>query len=368
MWMEETKNGKYKFIERYTDPVTGKYRRVSIVLEKNTKQSQKQAFLALSEKIKDSCNMPYFKKDITLSELLELYRSDQLKTVKLSTYSRNYCAGESFKRIFGPDVLVSNFNAGYIRDCLLATGRDGGTLNEWLKRFKALLRWGYRNDYIDDISYLDKIEKFKDIPRRAKIEGKFLESSEVQDLVNGMVVKKWKFLTEFLVLSGLRFGEAAALLLSDVDLKERIIHVSKTYDSANDVVTTTKTYSSSRDVYMQDELYNLCRCIKAERISDNIVIPISNIFFPGSKRNHIEYDCYSKYLRENSEKIIGRRITPHTLRHTHASLLMEQGIDIDSISRRLGHANSQVTRDIYLHVTKKLKDMEKEKIKSIKIL
>ncbi|MFR8313824.1 MAG: hypothetical protein ACLVBP_16545 [Ruminococcus sp.] len=38
--------------------------------------------------------------------------------------------------------------------------------------------------------------------------------------------------------------------------------------------------------------------------------------------------------------------------HTHASLLLEQGISIDTISRRLGHENSDVTREIYLHVTK----------------
>ena len=92
------------------------------------------------------------------------------------------------------------------------------------------------------------------------------------------------------------------------------------------------------------------------------------VFFPGSKSERIEFDCYAKYLRENSERIIGRRITPHTLRHTHASLLMEQGIDIDTISRRLGHSNSRVTREIYLHVTKKLKEKENARLKNIKLL
>ncbi len=50
-----------------------------------------------------------------------------------------------------------------------------------------------------------------------------------------------------------------------------------------------------------------------------------------------------------------RTITPHALRHTHASLLMEQGINIDIIFGRLGHENSSITREIYLHVTEKLK-------------
>ena len=62
---------------------------------------------------------------------------------------------------------------------------------------------------------------------RKKIEDKFLESTEVKKLLDGMNITKWKILTEFLVLSGLRFGEAAALERSDIDLKKREIHVSK---------------------------------------------------------------------------------------------------------------------------------------------
>ena len=73
-------------------------------------------------------------------------------------------------------------------------------------------------------------------------------------------------------------------------------------------------------------------------------------------------------MRENSQKVLGRKITPHTLHHTHASLLMEQGVDIDSISRRLGHADSRITREIYLHVTQKMKERDNERIKEVKLI
>ena len=77
---------------------------------------------------------------------------------------------------------------------------------------------------------------------------------------------------------------------------------------------------------------------------------------------------HNKYLKENSLRILGREITPHALRHTHASLLLEQGISIDTISRRLGHENSDVTREIYLHVTKKLQEKDNQQIAKISIL
>ena len=43
MWIEETKNGKYKFVERYTDYITGKTKRVSVTMDKNTPKNRKLA-------------------------------------------------------------------------------------------------------------------------------------------------------------------------------------------------------------------------------------------------------------------------------------------------------------------------------------
>lgn len=368
MWVEETKNGKYKYIERYTDPLTGKYKRVSIVLEKNTRQAQKQAQEAIGEKIRQAYDYTPMS-HITLAELIEKYRAEQKSTVKASTYSRNYFACETLKRILGPDVQVDKLNAGYIRQMMLSTGKEPGTLNEHLTRLKALLRWGYRNDLISDISYLDKLERFNDVPHREKIQDKFLEGDEAQRLVSEMNIKKWRDLTEFLLLSGARFGEAAALKRSDIDFEERAIYVTKTYDAAHDIVTPPKTSTSIREVYMQDELYSLCRRLVAESTANTIIsINSENLLFSDDDGKHINYFAYNKYLSENSVRILGRSITPHALRHTHASLMMEAGMSEDAISRRLGHTNSKITKEIYLHATKRLKERENSRMKHIKIL
>ena len=58
----------------------------------------------------------------------------------------------------------------------------------------------------------------------------------------------------------------------------------------------------------------------------------------------------------------------HALRHTHASLLLAEDVSIDTISRRLGHENSQITKDIYLHVTEKLKKADNATIKNLKLI
>lgn len=370
MWIEETRNGKYKAVERYTDYLTGKTRRVSVTMEKNTAQARKVAQIALQEKIQQAYTGKKEEKKLTLADLVEQYREDQKLTVKMSTYKRNYFACKTLMSILGENTLVNRLSAKYVRDRFLVTGKAPGTLNEHMTRFKALIRWGYHNDLISDISYLDKLEPFKDTPHKEKIQDKYLEAEELKKLLASMKIKKWKMLTKFLALSGLRFGEAAALLISDIDLKERVIHVTKTFDPVNLMVTTPKTLCSIRDVYMQDELKVLCKQIKLSALQQNILYehPDNQILFSTESGEYIEYYAYNKYLKENSLKVLDRGITAHTLRHTHASLLLENGVPIDVISRRLGHENSQVTREIYLHVTEKLKEKDNERLKNIKII
>lgn len=306
---------------------------------------------------------------MTIADVVELYREDQKKVVKASTWKRNYFACETTKKILGADTLLSGLTAGYIRKAYLASGRPPGTMNENIIRLKALLRWAYRNEYLETTECIDKLERFKDIPHAQKIEDKFLEAEEVSKLLSVMKIKKWKDLTEFLVLSGLRFGEAAALQRSDLDMKNRLIKVTKTFDTAHDLITTPKTRTSIREVYMQDQLFDLCeRLLNASYISSKVTkINRSNRLFEPQKKQCIDIDVYTCYLRDCAVRSLGRKITPHTLRHTHASLMLENGMSVGAISNRLGHADSKVTREIYLHVTQKLKEKRNAQIKEIKI-
>ena len=85
MWTEKTKNGKYKHVERYTDPVTGKEKKVSITTEKNTAQARKTAQRALLVKIDNLLDARTIS-NITLSELREKWLNDKRRTWTESSY------------------------------------------------------------------------------------------------------------------------------------------------------------------------------------------------------------------------------------------------------------------------------------------
>ncbi len=55
------------------------------------------------------------------------------------------------------------------------------------------------------------------------------------------------------------------------------------------------------------------------------------------------------------------KLSPHSLRHTHISLLAEAGVALEQNMDRLGHSDDQITKNIYLHVTKEMKKEASQK-------
>ena len=71
------------------------------------------------------------------------------------------------------------------------------------------------------------------------------------------------------------------------------------------------------------------------------------------------------YLTKACKKACVPRITFHGLRHTHASYLIAQGVSIQSVANRLGHADTTTTQQTYIHLLKKLEMQDNKKIQEL---
>lgn len=358
----EEQNGRYKYVEWYIDYRTGKRKRVCVSLDKNTASARREAQRILDAKIAER-NSRVNPEELTLGEAVERYLEYQKETVKPSTLTRNTGSLNAVCKILGGDTLLDSLNAGYINRQLLKSGRSHKTLNEDITRMKAFLRWCYKNDLVKDVGYLDKIEKFKTEGKPESL--KYLERDELNLLLSQLTVDYERLLIEFLALSGLRIGEAIALEKKDVDTENRLIHVDKTFDPHNGIVTSTKTETSNRDVYIQNELMELIGRIKEYYFH----MPYrGDLFFTNNDGKRVQHRAVEKYFRENCIRVLEKPLTVHSLRHTHASLLFEQGMSLEAVSRRLGHADSKITRDIYLHVTEEEKRRDRERLDEIELI
>ena len=338
MWTQKAPNGKIQYCERYW--YLGKRRVFSVTFDHDSARNRKEAIRMLQEKVCTKKRMD----SALMSVVIDDYIRHQKETLRSTAYIRNE---RTLKKVCYhlKDPRINSIDAGYYMECL-----PKEHFNERLVRFKAFIRWAYRNDYVEDCSYLDKLKPYP----KNKAGNQYLERDELAALLDGMAVEKWRDVTLILALSGLRIGELQALEKGSISLSERVLHIKATIDrELDEIAYRTKTDTSTRDVYIQDELLPLIEKYMQE---------------DGALLIDFDYDAYRKYLHENSERILGKKIHPHALRHTMTSLFAENGIPLEVISRRLGHADSAITKKIYFHVTEKLKEKDAEMIKGIRII
>lgn len=346
--------------ERIVDPQTGLAKTISVKVKGTSEKAKQEAFKRLTDRIASMSD-----NRIKISDAVRLWLIECQRSVKPSTYRKYRITLESVLKIIG-DGYMDAMTAGYIRRKFIDSGEQNRTLNGYLKTFKTFWSWAYRNDLIPSPEVVDKLQSFQDTPKKERIQDKYLEPREVAKLLDGMKEERWKLVTEMLVLSGLRIGELASLNKTDIT---EYIHVDKTYDANNKVVTSAKTFDSKRDIYIQSELRDCINRIRDyQKNQEDIWGYTSILFFPDIDGSHLKYYAYRKYLAENSVKAIGRVITPHTLRHTHASILFAKGMDLQSVSDRLGHSDSKITKEIYLHKLEEQKEKENRQLDSIHLL
>ena len=361
MWEIELKKGRY-LRERVIDPLTGREKIMSVKITKNTVSGRREAMKRLEAKLESSGP-----KRLLLSDLIEIYKKEHVRSVRESTYKRDCGSLATMLDVVG-DIFIDQMTAGYIRAKLVDSGKENGTLNELIKRFKTFLMWAYRNDYLSR-EVADKLTMFPDRSAREKVENKFLEKEELRALIKAMDLERWQLLTEFLALSGLRVGEAIAL--DNKDVGGEYIHVSKTYNEALALLGDAKTASSVRDVFIQPELSDVIRRVHTCMLKQRLKFGYTDqgYFFSGIDGERVGYAAYNKYLKQTAAAVVPKKtVTPHTLRHTMTSLFAESGIPLDVIARRLGHESSDLTKRIYLHITENRKIKDNQSIASITLL
>ena len=175
-----------------------------------------------------------------------------------------------------------------------------------------------------------------------------------------------------MLYTGVRRGELCGLNWSDIDFKNGLIHITKEllYTPSKGVYEdTTKTRQSKRVIRIPSDMLILLKHYRREqeetkKIYGDLWIE-SNRVFTADKGGAIHPDGLSSWYR----RFIKRHNLPtshiHTLRHVSATLLIAGGVDIATVSGRLGHASKTTTLNIYTHAIKSADAMAAETLQHI---
>ncbi len=189
--------------------------------------------------------------------------------------------------------------------------------------------------------YLSKIEKRDfalsiDYPKKEKSLPVVLTKEEVVSMIGATENQKHRLILEMLYSSGLRLNELKKLKFNDVNFENASVHVKlgkggkdRIVFISKNLVLKLKEYIALVDKNRTEEIY----------------------LFSGRDDKMLSARTIQAIVKNAAERAkISKNVHPHTLRHSFATHLLEQGTDIRYIQRLLGHADLRTT-EVYTKVT-----------------
>ena len=191
------------------------------------------------------------------------------------------------------------------------------------------------------------------IPKIEKQEMKILRPDPISSYLNAAERRNALPMFYLELVSGLRKGELTALLWSDLDIQNRTISVSKQYvknPNGELALTRPKTETSVRKVSIPQEAVDLL-------ISEHDKHPDNPYMFPSPITGEMYYPDSIVNLHKKILKDAGLpHIRFHDLRHTFATLALQNGVDVKTVSSMLGHYDAGFTLRTYTHATRQKQD------------
>ena len=172
-------------------------------------------------------------------------------------------------------------------------------------------------------------------PRKERTLPSVLSVEEVRRLLQAVSNPTHRALVMLLYSAGLRVGEVTRLRVADVDPERHLLHV--------------------RRGKGRKDRYTLLSDVAWESLQRRLAFAAADEWlFPGQRPDrHLTIRSVQKIVtRAGGIAGIRKRLTPHTLRHTFATHLLESGTDLRYIQELLGHASTRTT-EIYTHVSRR---------------
>ncbi|MET3634473.1 tyrosine-type recombinase/integrase [Streptococcus porcorum] len=371
MWKEKLPDGKFKYFERYKDPYTEKWRRVSVTLESGSNRASKEAQKLLEEKIADKLQS-LTSSDMLFTSVLDDWWALHKKSIKASTEKTMVYAVNEVKNDFAPGIKIKNITPKYAQQYFTTS-----TANHIkLRKHKSVLSMVFNYALDMELITSNPMERVR-LPKKIityeemeNISNKYLEQDELPRLLEAMKQYNRGYhvarMAEFMALNGCRVGEAGAIRFENYDKNNRTITINGTLDptkkGSEGVKTTPKTAASIRTVDLTNkEIEIIEEFIQLHELRKNTNPNYKDMGFIFVSDNGIPIGKSSigklmKNANETLKKPIQKPLHPHILRHTLISTLAEHNIPLKAITQRVGHKdNGKTTMEIYTHVTKNIK-------------
>lgn len=223
-------------------------------------------------------------------------------------------------------------------------GMSLGTLRKVLVTLNQVMSYAVRHRYVDYNPVRDAERPKATGKIEIKADMQVLTPEQIKTLLEAESDQKYKTLFLMAVMTGMRQGELLGLKWSDIDFDKKQAHVQRTFNHGR--FFTPKTKGSVRKIDLSPVV--ILELMKWRLASGRNEL---DLVFPNKVGKPME--CQKMMIRHFIPALTAAklpRVRFHDLRHTYASLLIEQGENIKYIQNQLGHSSPMVTLNVYAHL------------------
>lgn len=337
------------------DPFTGKQKRTTrrgFKTQKEAKKAKRELLLSVEENgFTDHSSKPTFK------EVADLWLESYETTVKPTTYqnTKNYL--EAIIENHFKDIRIESVSVAMMQKIVIELSKKYIAYLNYMSIINRVFKYAMHLDIIQT-NPVDRIIRPKQQkPRKEKIALTKEELNQFLKLAKKDAKPVLYTAWHTLAYTGLRRGELLGLEWSDIDFENKTISINRTLVSINGKlsVQTPKTKRSTRTISLDDSTVQILKDWKLEqkKLFFKHGIKSRNIVITNTVGGYFDFANFRDDLQTFISKHKLKQFSVHSLRHTHASLLFEAGIEPKTISDRLGHSNIQTTLDMYTHLNDK---------------
>lgn len=277
--------------------------------------------------------MKYIDKYLEHLKVERKYSNKTILSYKDDLIEYNEFLGNNFTNILNIDMNIVNNYMKYLYDRKITKS----SISRKLSSIRGLYNYLVREDIIKE-NHFNKIQN----PKRELYLPKFLKDEELDKIFsvcnsNNPTEERDTLIIELLYATGVRVSELVNIKIKDINRKEKLIKVLGKGNKERMVIYNNHT-KKALDTYLKDG-YNYFN----KKSSEYLILNKN-----GNKLSE-------RYIREIINKKVSQasldiKISPHTLRHTFATDILENGADLMTVKELLGHESLNTT-SIYTHIT-----------------
>ncbi len=386
MTVSTRKRGKKWYYSFEIAEIGGKRKRIERVGGNTSKEAERAGRIALTQY--ENTGELYKPSEISLADFMDYWLENY---VKFELSHSSYVSYETEIRLRIKPYL-GHYKLSSLKPALIQE-----TINKMITEQKHSINriQFFKGTLNTALNYaVFPLEYLKNNPcQYVKVSRKFIPDKK--DEIKVLSINEWKLILEkytpdhyvhlpLLIgfYTGLRRGEILSLTWDDINFEENTINVYKTLTNVKQKgqatvwhLGPTKTKSSKRVVKIGDKLSKYLKKYKTQQSKNRMKYgEYYKRYSLGADDMILDYSHDTEELRmvctkENGKfvslwdinfinvriaKLLNNDFTFHMLRHTHATMLREAGVDLKTIQKRLGHSKLATTADIYSHVTEEI--------------